>query len=83
MKIPILPSHERLIPSLVAKDICSIQPMTGEAAAIFALRTAINQEVPDPVDGDRQHSFLYGWQRFYHGEWIAEHVWTNLKIKGL
>lgn len=82
MKIPILPSHERLIPSLVAKDICSVQPMTGDAAVIFEMKIT-REEVQYPVDGDRQHSFLYGWQRFYHGEWIAEHVWTDLKIKGL
>ncbi|MCK9532973.1 MAG: hypothetical protein M0R77_21075 [Gammaproteobacteria bacterium] len=35
----ILPIIRRVMPSIIAHDICGVQPMTGPTASIFSLRS--------------------------------------------
>lgn len=57
--------------------------MVDDVGDVFKLRHCISTDIPEPQQGDRRHSFIYGWQRYYGTEWIAEYLWVNIKLKGL
>lgn len=78
----IIPIIRRMAPAVLAEQLVSVQPMTG-AGGIFELRHVTQQSLPEPLQGNRRHSFLKGWQRYYGNQWIAESVWIKIKIKGL
>lgn len=76
-----LPMIRQVLPTLVAQDIVGVQPMVDGAGEVFKLRHCI--DIKESVQGGRRHSFTCGWQRYYGTQWIPEHLWINLKIRGL
>jgi hypothetical protein len=76
ISIPII----RNVSPISIADICSAQDMTEDSNE-NALR--ISTEPEQPMHGARRHSFLEGWQHYYHGEWISTDTWWKLKIAGV
>ncbi|MGZ8924490.1 MAG: hypothetical protein ACXW2E_01270 [Nitrososphaeraceae archaeon] len=70
------------VASTIVEELASVQPISDENGKLFSFKDFV---LYHPVDkqGDRRHSFIYGWQRYYGTGWIAEHTWFWLKIKGL
>lgn len=79
VRIPII---TRIIPSILAKDLCGIQPITDMASDIFRLTNA-NRGPIVYKQGELVHSFLRGYQRYYGTSFISNELWFKLKIKGL
>lgn len=82
----LIPMIRKVLPELVARDIVGVQPMQDSAGDIFKYKTVTYTEddpPPIPNEGDRRHVFGQGWQIFYGGDWISEHVWLKLKLAGL
>lgn len=48
----ILPIIRRVMPSIIAHDICGVQPMTGPASQIFSLRSKYSGIDQDDEDSD-------------------------------
>jgi len=66
-----------------AAELCKVQPMVAEAGNVFKIKHSVNSEPEVCFEGTQRHSFVNGWERFYHGEWISQEKWLTLKIKGL
>ena len=72
------------VPELFAKEICSVQPMNFDLNPLFwAVEEAGKSVYFNPKQGERMHDFARGWLRFYGTEWIPEHVYFKIKLKGL
>lgn len=76
----------KILPELLAQELCSVQPMTS-GVEIFNVRRSSDRRVFDMTEtfknGTLRHSFLTGWERYYHGEWIPHDLWLKIKIAGL
>ena len=81
MKIEI-PLLRTIDPRVLAQELTGVQPMTMGGHA-FSLRYIESSKLPKPIQGAWRHDFLFGNQRYYGTQWIAEQVWVKIKIKGL
>lgn len=83
----LIPIIRKKLPTIVASELCSARPMTGNPAQTFVFRmlTAddIKQEQNNTVNGALRHDFLNGWERFFNGQWIPDAVYFKLKNKGV
>lgn len=73
----------KVMPQVIAHELASVQPMSKASANIYTLRYVKQKDMPEPNQGERQHDFIHGWQRYYGTQWIAEHLWIKIKLRGL
>jgi len=71
----------KTVPAMIAGSIMSVQPMQDDLITnIMKMKIMKHRE---PEQGERIHSFIYGFQRYYGTEWIPELLWIDLRVKGL
>lgn len=72
----------RTIPTLMAEELTSVQPMSGDM--LPAVLKLFKEYTPrEYTQGERVHDFALGWLRYYGTEFISEDLWIRLKIKRL
>ena len=66
------------------EDLWSIQSMTSPTGEIFKLKiSSVSEPVTaEDLHGKLRHSFLNGWERNYHGQWIGMDLWRKIKVAG-
>lgn len=77
-----LPILRKLNPQLLAKELLGVQPMEHDHAEVFKLKRT-DGVFSAPRQGEWCHDFIKGHLRYYGTQWIPEHVWTSIKLKGL
>lgn len=76
-----LDNIRKVVPSLIALDLVSVQPM--EPDFYTKLLQMKKLEGSEYKVGDRIHSFIYGYQRWDGKEFIDEQTYFEMKDKGL
>ena len=78
----VLPDIKKVVPHIMAEQLCGVQPMSQPINSLFKLRS-IRGGSDIVKDGTTRHSFTDGWQVAYGTEWISVDLWWKIKIAGL
>lgn len=80
-----IPMIRRIIPTTIAHDIVSAQPMTGDEGKVYQLKYRYGDPATEvaPVEGARRHVFGQGYEVYYGNEWIAQETYLKIKRAGL
>ena len=69
-------------PSFISNELLGIQPMSSRASSIFKIKY-VTCDIAPPKQGEKKHSFIYGYQVFYGTQWISPALYLKIKIAGL